>query len=258
MKLHYKEYGEGPPVVLLHGLLGSSENWHTVARALAETYQVIVPDLRNHGNSPHSGDFDYQLLTADLRELIDALQLHNPFLVGHSMGGKTAMEFALHYQDIPRGIVVEDMAPGQTKGESGGYINTLLGLDLGSATYRRDVEQQLLERVDDRRLALFLLKNLVRNKDATFSWRSNLRALAANGELIWKGIEPGRTWEGPALFVRGGLSDVVADDDFEEILAFFPCANIVTIENASHWLHYEAGEVFVNHLKDFFDSVESG
>jgi pimeloyl-ACP methyl ester carboxylesterase len=258
LKLHYKQYGEGRPVVLLHGLLGSFENWHTVARSLEDAYRVIVPDLRNHGRSPHSGDISYPLLAEDMRELIDGLRLANPILVGHSMGGKTVMEFALRFPDVPKAVVVEDMVPGESEAVSGQYIRMLLELDIESAAFRRDVEEMLLRKIGNRRLALFLLKNLERKSDGTFAWRSNLKALAANYERMWKGLDPGRSWDGPAMFIRGGQSEVVTDDSYEEILSFFPRATILTISEAGHWVHVDGGPEFVSHLRSFFEDVENG
>ncbi len=254
MKLYHKEYGEGPPMVLLHGLLGSSENWHTIARFFEDTHHVVVPDLRNHGKSPHSAEFNYRLLASDLRELIDTLHLQNPVLVGHSMGGKTAMEFALEFPDIPRAIVVEDMVPGKSEGLAGNYIRMLLDLDLGPAVYRKDVEDQLLEKVADRRLALFLLKNLVRNKDKTFSWRSNLKALAENYKRLMNGLEPGRRWDGPALFIAGGRSGIMKVESPEEILEFFPHAQIATVENAGHWVHIDGTAEFLSYMREFLEA----
>jgi len=197
LKLFYKEYGDGQPVVLLHGLLGSFENWYTIAKSLAENHRVIVPDLRNHGRSPRSDNFDYTALSTDLRELVNTLKLKNPVLVGHSMGGKTAMEFALRFPDLPKAIVIEDMVPGRTTPITGAYIEMLLKLDLVSAGYRRDLEDELFKKIGDRRVVLFLLKNLSRNSDGSFSWRSNLQALTENYDSLWKGLRSGRSWDGP-------------------------------------------------------------
>ncbi len=258
MKLFYKEYGDGPPVVLLHGLLASSDNWHSVARLLSGTYRVIVPDMRNHGFSPHSDAFDYSLLAADVRELIDYMNLERPLLVGHSLGGKTAMEFSLTFPEIPKAIVLEDAVPGETKPVSGSYLRMLLDLDLDSVAYRKDAEEWLLGKVGDRRLVLFLLKNLLRNTNGTYSWKPDLEALNVNYPKLWRGLEPDRSWEGPALFIRGGRSDVVIDERFEEIFRFFPNAEIVTIETAGHWVHGDTTREFMTHLFRFFAAVESG
>ncbi len=258
MKLFYREYGDGPPVVFLHGLLASSDNWFTVARSLSDTYRVIAPDLRNHGMSPHSEAFDFALLAADVRELIESKNLKKPYVVGHSLGGKTAMELSLTYPEIPKAIALEDIIPGKTVPISGKYIGMLLDLDLKTLVFRKDAEEQLLEKEKDIRLVRFLLKNLLRNTDGTYSWKPNLRALNSNYEKLWKGLGPDRLWEGPALFVRGGLSDVVPDESFEEILSFFPRAEIATVENTGHWVHGDTVNEFVAHLRRFFSFADSG
>lgn len=255
MKLFFREYGDGPPVVLLHGLLASSDNWFTIARLLSDTYRVIAPDLRNHGVSPHSDDFDFSLLSADIRELIERLNLRKPFIVGHSLGGKTAMELSLSFPDIPRAVVLEDIIPGETVPISGRYIRLLQELDLGKVVLRRDAEERLLEKEKDRRVVRFLLKNLLRNEDGIYTWKANLDALLVNYEKLWKGLESDRSWDGPALFIRGGQSDVVPDESFEEILSFFPRAQIVTIGSTGHWVHGDAADEFVGHLRRFFSSV---
>ena len=171
MKLFFREYGEGPPVVLLHGLLASSDNWFTVARLLSDSYRIIAPDLRNHGMSPHSDDFDYTLLAADVRELIGDLNLDKPFIVGHSLGGKAAMELCLAFPDIPRAIVLEDIIPGETESISGRYISMLLALDLETLVYRRDAEERLFDKVKDKVLVRFLLKNHVDPRKSHISLR---------------------------------------------------------------------------------------
>lgn len=256
MKLHFREYGAGKPVVLLHGLLASSDNWFTIARSLSDAYRVVVPDLRNHGISPHSDDFDFTLLAADVLELIDSLSLEKPFIVGHSLGGKTAMELALTSPDVPKAIVLEDIIPGETVPINGKYIRFLQELDLDTVLLRKDAEDLLLEREGNRRLVRFLLKNLLRNPDGTYTWKANLDALSANYEKLWRGLEPDRSWDGPALFIRGGESDVVPDESFEEILSFFPGAQIITIENTGHWVHGDAADEFVDNIKRFFTAAD--
>ena len=257
MKLFHREYGQGAAVVLLHGLLGSSDNWHTVAGMLADRYRVIVPDMRNHGRSPHSDSHTYAALSEDVLEMVHELGLERPVLVGHSMGGKVAMELALSHPEVPRAVVVEDMIPGETSPISGPYIHTLLELDLSSGRKRKDFEERLIEQIGDRTLALFLLKNIGRDANGTFSWKCNLDALDANYDELWKELEGGRTWEGPALIIRGGRSDIVADDRFGEIFSYFPKALIATVDHAGHWVHGDALTEFLIHLQHFLTSLKS-
>lgn len=168
------------------------------------------------------------------------------------------MEFSLSFPDIPKAIVLEDIVPGETEPMSGVYIRTLLGLDLETVAFRRDAEEWLLERIGDRRLVLFLLKNLQRHSNGAYTWKPDLESLKANYEKLWKSLEPDRVWDGPALFIRGGQSAVVPDERFEEIFSFFPRAEIATIGNAGHWVHGDAADEFAAHLLRFFAGVKSG
>lgn len=255
MTLYRKEYGAGPPVVLLHGLLGSSDNWHSVATLLSDRYRVVVPDLRDHGRSPHADRITYSDLAEDVLELVRDMRLERPAVVGHSMGGKTAMELALSHPEVPGSLVVEDMVPGQTSAINGRYISLLRGLDIGSFVRRKDAEEVLLEQVPDRALVLFLLKNLFRAPDGSFTWRANLRGLEDDHERLWEPLADARQWRGPALFVRGGRSGIVDDERFGEIFSYFPNARIATVKDAGHWVHGDALTEFMIHVLNFFDVV---
>jgi pimeloyl-ACP methyl ester carboxylesterase len=252
--LFYRDYGDGHPVLLIHGLLGSADNWHTVATMLAERFRVVAPDLRNHGRSPHSEELSYKLLADDVVELITRLDLQDPILVGHSMGGKTAMELALSYPDVPRGLVIEDMVPGRTAPVSGKYIRLLREINLGAIQRRKDAEEILLRSIDDRALVLFLLKNLARGPEGSFTWRANLSALDAEYDSLWQELPPGREWGGPVLFIRGARSGIVADELFGEIFSYFPKARITTVKEAGHWVHADGLTQFMIHLNQFLDA----
>jgi esterase len=255
LKLFHKTYGDGPPILLLHGLLGSSDNWHTIAGLLSDRYRVITADLRNHGRSPHAYGFTYQLLAEDVHELIEDLKLTKPIVVGHSMGGKAAMELALRYPDLLQGIVVEDMIPGETTAENGRFVKALLGVDPTGLDSRKQVEELLSRDVENRVLLLFLLKNLRRNTEGSLEWRVNLRSLDDNYREIWKQLDEDRDWDGPALFIRGGRSRTVPGDRLEELFAYFPKAKIVTVERAGHWVHADALAEFLIHARQFLDEV---
>ena len=242
-------------MLLLHGLLGSSDNWHTVATILSDRYRVVVPDLRNHGRSPHSDLFDYPLLAGDVVELVDDLALIKPVLIGHSMGGKTAMEVALRYPELPGAIVAEDMIPGETSDENSRYVKALLNIDLSSVDTRREVESLLSNDVENRVLLLFLLKNLQRTPEGVFSWKANVASLDANYQNLWRELEIGSAWDGPSLFIRGGRSDMVPDDRFKELFSYFPDAKIITIAEAGHWVHGESMTEFLIHIRRFLDDL---
>jgi esterase len=244
-------------VILLHGLLGSADNWHSVATLLSDRYRVVVPDLRNHGRSPHSAQFSYSDLAGDVLALIQEMNLDRPTVVGHSMGGKAAMELALSRPDVPGLLIVEDMVPGETLPISGRYITLLRDMDLTKIGRRKDAEETLLEHVPERALVLFLLKNLVRASDTSFEWRANLEGLEEHYDRLWEPLRAGREWRGPTLFIRGGLSDIVGDEAFGEVFSFFPNARIATIEQAGHWVHGDALTEFMIHVLNFLDTADS-
>lgn len=239
MKLSYRIYGRSAAraVVLLHGLLGSRDNWHSFASEYQDRYRFIVPDLVNHGDSPHIDRFDYGSMAADIEELLDDMDVGAVTMIGHSMGGKVAMEFALERPHRITTIVVEDMTPGKTQPRYRRYVEALLSMDIESVGSRRDAERMLEERIADRTLRLFLLKNLARNEDGSYRWRAHLSAIASAYEAIWRALPTGRSYEGPALFVRGEHSDVLTDDRIPEVRRYFPRAEIETINEAGHWVH---------------------
>ncbi len=255
MKLFYKEYGDGPPVLLLHGLLGSADNWHTVAQRLAEGRKVVVPDLRNHGRSQHSDDVGYSTMAGDVEELMNELEIESALIVGHSMGGKAGMELALSGPERVAGLVVEDMIPGRTTPEYERFVDALRRIDPASISRRSEAEEMLEKEVEDRTERLFLLKNLDRDPEGRFTWKPNLEGLAYHYEEIWTGLRPGRKYAGPALFIRGGRSVTVSDERISDIRRMFPEARIETIEEAGHWIHAMHPEEFVRLVEDFAAAV---
>ncbi len=253
MKLHYRKMGEGPPVIILHGLFGMGDNWLTIGRRIAERHTVYLLDQRNHGHSPHSADFTYEVLSNDLAEFIKDHALAEVILIGHSMGGKTAMLFALQKPQKLSKLVVVDIAP---KAYNQPYfklfVNALSAIPLQRLTSRQEVEAQLKKVISQRAIRRFLLKNLARNRDNRFYWKINLSAIAANLHEIMKPVDGAQPFAGPALFVRGETSDYILDEDIPEIKRLFPNSRLVTIAQASHWLHAETPDNFCRHLKEFF------
>ena len=238
--------------MLLHGLLGSRDNWHGFAAKHSTAFRFIVPDLVNHGDSPHVDVFDYSTMTSDVALLLESLRIDRACFVGHSMGGKVAMEIALEIPKLVKSLVVEDMVPSATSPRYSRYIQALLRIDVSKIRSRREAEDLLASDFADRRLVLFLLKNLTRSP-AGFYWRANLNAIADRYDAIWAGLRAGRSYSGPALFVRGGRSNVVTDARKPEILAFFPQTRIATIENADHWVHASNPDEFDRYVIPFLD-----
>ncbi|MBL7796034.1 MAG: alpha/beta fold hydrolase [Saprospiraceae bacterium] len=236
MELFSREFGQGSPVVILHGLFGFSDNWQTIAKALADHHLVITPDLRNHGRSPHVPTHTYPEMADDLKVFLEQHWVFKTALVGHSMGGKVAMQFALHHPDIVERLVVVDIAPGLATDNHAHIFRALLDLDLSRIATRQEAEAWLEPRVPDFGTRQFLLKNITRNADGTFAWKMNLPVLWGAYPDILAGVQ-GEPFDKPTLFIRGSRSNYVQDEDFPLIRRMFPQAQVVTIEGAGHWVH---------------------
>ncbi len=255
MQLAYTRHGDGPPLVILHGLLGSSDNWQTLSRTVfAERFDVFTVDLRNHGRSPHSAVFDYPTMVDDLAAFLDARGLESAHLLGHSMGGKTAMHFALTHPDRTDSLVVVDIAPKVYPPSHLALLDALYALDLKAHDSRAAIDDALAEHVPDFGVRQFLLKNLRRDGHGGYAWKMNIESIHANYAHLSGSLEADGLYEGPTLFVRGGASTYVADEDTEGIISFFPRAEIVTIDGAGHWVHAEKPQEFAEAVLAFLGS----
>ncbi len=240
--LSYKSHGEaaGPPVVILHGLLGSSGNWRSIARRLAEQYRVFALDLRNHGESPHVESMSYPAMADDVRAFLDSHDIDAATIIGHSMGGKTAMRLALDAPQRVERLVVVDIAPTRSHHDHLPWLRAMASLDLGRVGRRADAETMLEAAIPDTAMRQFLLQNLAATPGG-FVWRINLAAIENSlPDLlefpVGADVQP---FPRSALFVRGAQSDYVLPKDETVIRVLFPCAEIVTIEGAGHWVHAE-------------------
>lgn len=252
MQLHYQTTGSGPPLVVLHGLFGSGDNWALVARSLASCFKVFTLDLRNHGRSPHHPAMDYSLMAADLAEFFSRSDLLSAHLLGHSMGGKVAMQYALRPDPKLKSLVVVDIAPGPQPSRHDDILQALLDLDLARYHTRAEMESALAPRIPDLAVCRFLLKSVTRNPDGGFSWQMNLPALYHNYENLNEGVTATTVFDLPTLFVRGELSDYVRSEDVPVIQRWFPRSRLVSIPGAGHWVHAEAPAAFSNLLLDFY------
>jgi esterase len=251
IELNYKEFGQGEPVIILHGLFGMLDNWQTIARQLSEKYLVYVIDQRDHGRSPHTDSIDYQLLAEDLKNFMESHWIYKARIIGHSMGGKIAMQFAINNPDMVEKLIVIDIAPKVYKGGHEVIIDTLLSINLGKLTDRKEAENQIAKRITEAGIIQFLLKNLTRNEETgAFEWKMNLTNIYANYEKILGAISDGK-FEGETLFVRGAKSDYILEQDEKIIHDFFPKANIKTIENAGHWVHAEQPKALLEMILAF-------
>jgi esterase len=241
MKLHYKEMGHGQPLLILHGLFGTLDNWQTLAKRLAETYNVFLVDLRNHGRSPHSDEHNYDVMADDVLELIEELQIPTPAIMGHSMGGKVAMKFALKYPTRLTKLIVVDIAPKAYPPHHDDIIDALQSVDIDNVKSRGEVDEQLAKTIKLPDVRLFLMKNLYRKEDNTFGWRMNLDAIEKNYENIAAAVTSDIPFKKSALFIKGGKSNYIKQEDlFTSIEHLFTLVEIETIPNAGHWVHAEA------------------
>jgi pimeloyl-ACP methyl ester carboxylesterase len=251
MILNTIRQGEGSPVVLLHGLFGAAKNLGVVARGLAGQGEVISMDLRNHGDSPRGAAMDFLTMAADVAETMAALEVPAARVVGHSLGGKTAMALALTRPAMVERLVVMDIAPVTYGHDYDDYVQAMLGLELTPSLTRQEADAALAPVVAAAPMRAFLLNNLILGEAPR--WRVGLHEIqAAMGQMIaWEDPPGMQPYEGPALFLRGGLSDYVRPSADEPIARLFPDARRATIEGASHWLHAEQPERVISALKEF-------
>ncbi len=255
MKLFYRNYGEGQPLVILHGIFGISDNWVTIGRRLAERFEVFIPDQRNHGQSPHSDTFNYYALVEDLFEFLDDHELRNPILIGHSMGGKVAMNFALEYPRRVDKLIVVDMSmrkypPRQEHLE---ILQAMREIDFNTVSTREEVEEIIAKRIKSERVRLFILKNIYRINAERMAWRLNIEGIYNNIDNVFEGIESGYTYNEPTLFIKGGVSNYIQEEDYKTIPKNFPKAEFITIEGASHWVHADKPDELCAVFSEFLE-----
>lgn len=249
MQLFFRNFGEkgNQPVVILHGLFGVSDNWVTYARRLSQQgFEVFVPDQRNHGQSPQSDNFNYLALTDDLFDFIDENEIDDPIIIGHSMGGKVAMRFVLENPLLVKKLIVVDIslkAYGPRK-QHLSFIKAMESIDLTKIKTRKEVETELAKYISEARIRLFILKNLHRKGNNEFEWRIYYDGIKNSLSNMFDAIDTSVKFNKPTLFIKGGASDYILLEDFDQIRYNFPNAEIVTIEDASHWVHVEAAERF--------------
>jgi esterase len=257
MKLAVAEAGEGPPLIILHGLYGSSRNWATAAKRLSGRWRTLCLDLRNHGASPWADGVAYRAMAEDVLETLAAAGVEEPpVVIGHSMGGKTAMTAALMKPEALRALVVVDIAPVAYGHSHEGFITAMRALDLSAFSRRAQADEALAVAVPEPGVRTFLLQNLV-FEDGRGRWRINLDAIeAAMGELTGFPFAPDAArYERPALFVVGGESAYVDGASVRAIRGFFPNARVETIAGAGHWVHAEAPAAFMAALEGFLDGL---
>jgi hypothetical protein len=244
MILFERHFGSGEPLIILHGLFGQSDNWTSIARKLGEQFTVYTLDLRNHGQSGHHNTMNYDVMADDLLETINHLGIQKMHLIGHSMGGKVAMLFALKYPERLNKLIIADIGPRFYEPHHQKILYGLNQLDLDSLSSRIDAENELSLFIPDTGTRQFLLKNLYRDTEGGFSWRFNLPIITAKinriGEQLPKGVCTTST-----LFFHGEKSDYIIPSDYSDILQYFPNAEFEIMQGAGHWLHAENPTEFI-------------
>jgi esterase len=255
MQLAFREYGSGQPLIILHGLFGQSDNWNTLAKRFSENgFRVFTLDLRNHGLSPHSEEWNYEVMAEDLKEFIDTHQLKDPILIGHSMGGKTVMFFELMYPGIAKKIVIADIAPRAYEAHHDSVLKALNAVDFSKVKTRKEAEAVMNEYIQDFGTKQFLLKNIYWKDNANniMDWRFNLRVIDKNYDNI--GVEaPDKSSEVETLFMRGEKSDYITDKDIPDIEKRFPNYKLITIPGSGHWIHAEKPNEFFEEVMKFIN-----
>ncbi len=250
MKLAYREFGQGQPLIIMHGLFGQSDNWNTLAKQFAEKgLHVFTLDLRNHGLSPHSDVWNYEVMADDLKEFIDDHQLKDPIILGHSMGGKVTMFFEMKYKGIAAKIIIADMSPRAYEPHHDSVLKALNAVDFTKIKTRKEAEAILNSYLDDFGTKQFLLKNIYwkDTENNIMDWRFDLKTISANYNTIIIGVPQGMS-EVPTLVVRGERSNYVEESDLIDFKAHFPNYKLETIMGAGHWIHAEKP-------KEFFEAV---
>lgn len=250
LQLHSRSTGSGPAIVLLHGLFGSNENLGGLARAFAGEYRTVGIDLRNHGRSPHGEAMDYATMAGDVAQTMNALEIQRPVVIGHSVGGKVAMELALGYPDGVRGLAVLDIAPIPHARRHDTELRALQRIDLTQIGSRRDADAALQPDIPHPGIRQFLLKNLERGQQG-LHWRIPLATIAAAYDQLASAPPSAGPYTGPALFLRGRNSDYVPDTALSEIRRRFPQAQVETIDKVGHWLHVEAEAAVTERIRRF-------
>lgn len=254
VELNYKEYGTGNKhLIILHGFLGSLDNWHTLANELANHgLHVWAVDQRNHGKSPHTSSHSIPLMVADLKLFIDTFCKGKAILLGHSMGGKTVMQFALNYPQQTEKLIVADIAPKPYRnGAHDEVFKAINHVNLSTATTRKEIDQAMATYLGDFGTRQFVLKGLDRDDSGIYKWKFNIDVLKRDYINILNEITSPQNYSGPCLFLRGAQSLYIQEKDFALMHKLFPHHQLVTIEGAGHWLHADKPQLVLNEVLNF-------
>lgn len=252
MLLNFKILGQGKPLIILHGLFGMLDNWQSVAKVLEHDFTLYLVDQRNHGKSPHTAQHSYKLMAEDLRDFMLREGIPQSNILGHSMGGKTAMQFALDFPEMVNKLIVVDMGVKRYDGGHDIIFDALQSVDVSLITNRQEAEIQLSKYIEDYGVKQFLLKNLTREPDGSYRWKFNLMALFDNYDAnILTNITSDFPFDGETLFIRGAKSNYILDADWPQIQQLFPLATLATINDAGHWVHADQPAKLIELVRSF-------
>lgn len=258
LDLSYEVTGDGPPLVVLHGLFGARRNWRAIAKGLAGSYRIWSLDLRNHGESPWDDNMSYDAMAGDIRTFMARHELEGAAVMGHSMGGKAAMALALTTPDIVGSLIVVDIAPVARPPDLRSYVRAMADIDLSVVTRRAEVGDLLAPAVPDRPVRAFLLQNLA-TADGVLKWQLNLHAIDRQMDVI--GGFPDslleRHYDGPTQFIAGALSAYVKPEHRDLILRLFPATVMSVIAGAGHWVHAEKPDSLQRAVRRFLGQQAS-
>ena len=245
-------FGHGEPVIILHGVFGMLDNWQHFAKLLSKDYWIITLDLRNHGKSPHSEIFDYKSMSNDLIHFMEQHHIKSTNFIGHSMGGKLAMTLALEHPEYVNKLVIIDIGIKAYPPKHNFIFDALCSLDIEKYQNRIEIENELINKIREKRIVQFLLKNIKRDKTSKkFQWKMNLKAIKNNYNRINETIESDFPFSGDTLFIKGERSDYLLKEDIPQIKALFPNAKFITIKNAGHWVHAEQPDKLLQAINEF-------
>jgi pimeloyl-ACP methyl ester carboxylesterase len=256
MKLFYRTLGEGTPLVIIHGLFGMSDNWITIAKVFAEKFKVILPDLRNHGNSPHSIDFNINVMAEDINKLFQRLGISSAFVIGHSLGGRIAISLALQYPEIIEKLIVVDIAPRKYTGNKNitNLLEVMTRIDFSMLKTFSQIEKKITQFIWDKKFVNLLLKNIKKTDKGYYECKLNFPVIKSNIETLMCPIIEKNTFKKPVMFLKGELSDFIVSEDEQEISRYFPDAKIITVKNAGHWVHADAPKEFIQQVNSFLEN----
>ena len=252
MNLNYKVFGSGDPVIILHGMFGMLDNWQYVAKKLSDHFMVFILDLRNHGKSPHSADFSYEIMAQDVFNFMEENWIFKAHLIGHSMGGKVAMRLACEHEDRIEKLVVVDIAPKKYTGNHQKIFDALFSINLDQLNSRSEAEDILKNKIESQGVRQFILKNMHINKDSQkYEWKMNLKVIHESYAHILDSDKLENQFNQPTLFVKGADSDYIKREEWDQYIQNFPNAQLHMIPQAGHWVHADQPKEFLEILNNF-------